>query len=104
MSEVPDLGALSELFQDLSVQLRRLNIRQDGEPRASTDPEWDDIPTSVLGPEGGPGRERRGDRLCDSPAGRPVQQCDRWAMVKSNRTSSLVNLRVIYRSRVGYPA
>ena len=74
MSETPDLGALSELFQDLSVQLRRLNIRQDGEPRAVVESDWEDIPEAVLEPDRGPGRERTA--VCGSApaAGEPLQQ------------------------------
>ena len=56
--EVPDLGELSELFQDLSVQLRRLKVRQDGEPRVSASPGWDDIPETVRAPDSGARGER----------------------------------------------
>ena len=45
MSEVPDLVAVSDLLQDLSVQLRRLNVRQDGESRLSPEPGWVDVPS-----------------------------------------------------------
>ena len=58
MSEVSDLGSLSELLQDLSVHLRRLSVRQDGEPRVSTEPGWVDVPTSFRGLIRGAGRER----------------------------------------------
>jgi hypothetical protein len=62
MSEGPDLEALSELFQDLSVQLRRLKVKEDGESRFPTSPAWDDIPTATGVPGGGIGGERAGVR------------------------------------------
>ena len=62
MSEVPDLVAVSDLLQDLSVQLRRLNVRQDGESRLSPEPGWVDVPSDFRGTDPGPGANRAGVR------------------------------------------